>query len=98
MTVVDPIKDEPQTPPRAVCNPFATVSTLEPPRLNTAEPLWKQCGSRPSAQQLKLNEEAAEHSRKFFSVVEPILEEHRDDVTSCDTRLKEICQFYLLLL
>jgi hypothetical protein len=57
---------------------------------NKIEPVWKLCDDRPRVQQVKINEEAAEHSRKYFENVETLLKKHSSEVVSCKTRLKEI--------
>jgi GTPase SAR1 family protein len=57
---------------------------------NKIEPVWKLCDDRPRVQQVKINEEAAEHSRKYFENVENLLKKHSSEVVSCETRLKEI--------
>jgi hypothetical protein len=57
---------------------------------NKIEPLWKLSDHRPRVQQVKINEEAAEHSRKYFECVENLLKKHSNEVVSCKTRLKEI--------
>ncbi len=38
---------------------------------------------------------AAEHSREFLEGATKILREYRHKLTSCDTRLKEICKFFI---
>ncbi|KAE9376210.1 hypothetical protein N431DRAFT_532541 [Stipitochalara longipes BDJ] len=87
----DAEQQQQKPPSRAYCNPFAPPSPVSNDhQTNKSEPLWKQCESRPRVQQVKINEEAAAHSRQYLENVEIALREFRHLVTSCDTRLKEI--------
>lgn len=95
--IAEPVKDEPESParPRAQsCNPFIVPSSsFSDSRTNASEPLWKHCATRTRVKQVQINETAAEHSREFLEGATKILRQHRDKLTSCDTRLKEICKF-----
>jgi hypothetical protein len=85
------VKDEPNPMSRAFCNPFAPATPISDSHsTDNTEPLWKQCDSRDRVDQVKINEEAAAHSQKFFENIEKVLNDFREQVTSCDTRLKEI--------
>lgn len=97
--IAEPVKDEPESParpPAQSCNPFIVPSSsFSDSRTDTSEPLWKQCGTRTRVKQVQINETAAEHSRKFLEGATKILRQYRDKLTSCDTRLKEICKFFI---
>jgi hypothetical protein len=86
------VKDEPKRSADLTSNPFASqsFSFSDDAPVNNSEPLWKLCDQRSRVQQVKINEEAAEHARKYLQDVEKVLNGHRDEVHSCDTRLKEI--------
>jgi hypothetical protein len=97
---VEPFKDEPESPAgphTQSCNPVIvpSSSSSSDSRTNASEPLWKQCGTRSRVKQVQINETAAEHSREFLEGATKILREYRDKLTSCDTRLKEICKFFI---
>jgi hypothetical protein len=97
--IAEPVKDEPESParrPARSCNPFIVPSTsFSDSRTNTSEPLWKQCGTRTRVKQVQINETAAEHSREFLEGATKILRQYQDKLTSCGTRLKEICKFFI---
>ena len=96
--IVQPVKDEPESPASPLaqsCNPFIVPSSPSSDgRINTSEPLWKHCSAHNRVKQVQINETAAEHSREFLEGATKILREYRDKLTSCDTRLKEICKFF----
>ena len=86
------IKDEPRSEQESPGNPSITnpPSSPQAPATKRLEPLWKICDDRPRVQQVKINEDAAEHSWKYFEQVQNVLKKHSSEVTSCETRLREI--------
>jgi GTPase SAR1 family protein len=90
------IKGEPESSQEPTSNPFAnpSFSFSEVPSIMRLEPLWKLRNERTRVQQVRINEEAAEHARKYFEGVEKVLNEHCTEVTSYDRRLNEISKFH----